>query len=876
MKIKQTPRKQPPRVTKTPRKKLRMACFFLVFVGVFVVGFFCGIKYRNALVGELSVRGFTKRSNSFTLGAKNFLRTLPKVPQRYLKASPAQKIYLNIKFKHLSKLQKKRSEALSIGHLTKTDDDYVPAEVIINGETLAVKLRLKGDDLDHLRGNKISLRVKVRDGKHIFGMRRFSLQAPHTKGYQAEALIHDHMRLEGIIAPRYFFVDTYINGSRMGIMAVEEHFSKEIQEFHGRRESVILCFDESLMWQSTNANASAGVFENYTTATLRAFHPSRIEKSPQLQRNLQTAIGLMRGFLEGKLRAEDVFDIELFAKFFAISEIWNTLHGLRWNNMRFYYNPITAKMEPVSFDVNANYVEDNSLLVLQHRFATLPRHMMQSPKMKEAYVRNLHKVIQRLVEGETISTLRKNEQGYLQILFGDTPLLGSFSFSNLVKRARTLSQITVDNYATYVPKMVFSQFNYPQIVHAYLVKEPTKHIEIHNVSDVPIEVVDIKAQKAVSCSLPMVIAASPFGQKLQYHCVDYDFAAQEKIEITVRLQGNEKLHKTVALHYAGVQNSHPISPQPLMQILRENSFLFWDKNRRCVVVKKGEWRVEKYIVFPQGIQVRIQSGCKLYFAEKAGLLIRGALLANGEAQNPIFLQAVKNTWCGITVLEANESSQLTHVHIHNTSGHLLPHWSITGAITFYKSDVQIKNCTIAHNSCEDALNIIHSQFLLENVHIHDTISDAFDADFAEGIVKGCEFFQIAGDAVDSSGSKIKIYNTTIRDIKDKALSFGERSKVEARNIHILRSGTGVAVKDNSYLEILQAKFTDIKHAALMAYIKKNEFGPAEIHATDVEIIGKKNIIAQTQSTIVLNKKVIETQDIDIDKIYKDGYMKKKR
>lgn len=868
--------KQPLRVKKTRHRKLWFVCVFFLAVGIFVVGLFCGLKYRNAILGELSVRGFTQRSNSLTLGAKNFLRTLPKAPGRYFKSARAQKVYINIKFKHLNKLQQKRSEALRIGHLIKAEDDYVPAKIMIDGSTLPVELRLKGDDLDHLRGSKISLRVKVCKGMHIFGMRRFSLQAPHTKGYQSEALIHEHMRLEGIIAPRYFFVDTYINGSRMGIMAVEEHFSKEIQEFNARRESVIFCFDERLMWQSTNSNAASDVFENYTTASLRAFHPARIEKSPQLQKYLQTAIGLMRGFLEGKLRTEEVFDVALFARFFAISEIWNTLHGLRWNNMRFYYNPITAKIEPVSFDVNANYVEENSSLVLQHRFATLPRHIMQSHKMRKAYIHNLHDVIKRLSEGDVIAILRKQEQDYLQILFSDTPLLEKFSFRNLLKRARSLSQITVDNYATYVPRLKSTEFHYPQIVHAYVVKESTPYIEIHNITDIPVEVLSIKTQKQLSCSFPFVIPASPFGKKLQYTRVHYNFAAQEKIEISARLQGREKVYTIVAHNYPAVQDKNPISAQSITQILRDHSFLIWDEERNSVVVKKGEWQIKKYIIFPEGVHVHIPGGCKLFFAENAGLLIRGALWAKGEELAPIYLQAIKDKWCGISVLEAQKSSQLTYVHVKNTRGHLLPHWSITGAITFYKSDVHIENSTFTHNRCEDALNIIHSEFVLDKVHIENTTSDAFDADFAKGVVRNCSFAQVAGDAIDTSGSQIQVLDTTLQDIKDKALSFGERSKAIARNIHIVRCGTGIAVKDSSHLEVSQAKFNNIEHAVLMAYIKKNEFGSAQIYAENIEVIGNKNIISQTKSTIVVDGETMATQDIDIDKIYKDGYMKKKR
>ena len=37
-------------------------------------------------------------------------------------------------------------------------------------------------------------------------------------------------------------------------------------------------------------------------------------------------------------------------RFFAISDLWAACHGTTWHNLRFYYNPITTRLEPVVFD----------------------------------------------------------------------------------------------------------------------------------------------------------------------------------------------------------------------------------------------------------------------------------------------------------------------------------------------------------------------------------------------------------------------------------------------------------------------------------------------------------------------------------------------
>ena len=44
----------------------------------------------------------------------------------------------------------------------------------------------------------------------------------------------------------------------------------------------------------------------------------------------------------------------MLANYFAIHDLINAEHALVWHNMRFYYDPIQAKLIPIGFDGNAN------------------------------------------------------------------------------------------------------------------------------------------------------------------------------------------------------------------------------------------------------------------------------------------------------------------------------------------------------------------------------------------------------------------------------------------------------------------------------------------------------------------------------------------
>ena len=48
-------------------------------------------------------------------------------------------------------------------------------------------------------------------------------------------LYFDFLRSRGVLAPRHFFVDLHVNGRRVGLTALEEHFDRELLESQQRR-----------------------------------------------------------------------------------------------------------------------------------------------------------------------------------------------------------------------------------------------------------------------------------------------------------------------------------------------------------------------------------------------------------------------------------------------------------------------------------------------------------------------------------------------------------------------------------------------------------------------------------------------------------------
>lgn len=466
----------------TWNKWLRSGALVLIVLMVFVVtaSYPLIYKFYTHYTNHLSAKAaLYVTASEYGFGVfeaePSYFRSLLNIPGRLLRQIDVPTIVLDVKFKNMAKLQAKRAEAISIGILVQESDDEVPASIRYGDQTLRAKIRLKGDWVDHLQGDKISLRVQLRDDGHVFGMRRFSLQHPAARGYQAEALFMETLRSFGVLAPRFLFVNLILNGQNLGIMAIEEHFSKELLESQGRREGVIIRLDESLVW-AHNFDALRGFqgpFDDFQNAKVNAFQMSKIAESEDLSRNLRTATGLMRGFAERRLTASDVFDPELMGRFLAVADFWGAWHSLDWINMRFYLNPISLRLEPIGFDAELQIRRREGRSTTD---SPITIALMEDRRVFDAYKRTASRLVDHFRNENVIQALDKLEQEHLQILQTEFVLLEGFDRAELAGKARDIfgeiENIIQLNYATFMADFVNRKtdpITYPQLAHAFII-----------------------------------------------------------------------------------------------------------------------------------------------------------------------------------------------------------------------------------------------------------------------------------------------------------------------------------------------------------------------------------------------------------------------
>ena len=271
-------------------------------------------------------------------------------------------LYIDMPFNSYQQILDKRTEALEMNVLLTSDEDMVSAQVRYeDGDSLDAKMRLKGDWTDHLEGDKWSYRVHMTGDGQVAGMRRFSIQDPSTRNYMNEWAFHQHMMSEGLLTTRYQFVNVVFNGEALGIYAMEESFSGELLESQGRRQGVILRFDEDLYRKNIATFAEVELLDqaenmgmfmvaNMDNADITLFRSGAIERDPILTTQAQAAVALLSAFQSGEKSASEIFDVALMGRFYALADFWGAGHTTNWRDIRFYYNPITGLLEPISYD----------------------------------------------------------------------------------------------------------------------------------------------------------------------------------------------------------------------------------------------------------------------------------------------------------------------------------------------------------------------------------------------------------------------------------------------------------------------------------------------------------------------------------------------
>jgi len=775
-------------------------------------------------------------------------------------------------------------------------------------DTMTASIRLAARTREELQQVVWPLRIELKGDGQLFGMRRLTLR-PTTAG--SGLLVLNQLRSEGILVPRSRLARVRLGDRDLGPAILEEHFGKELLESQQRRVGPILRFETPAHAALETAAGGGDDERGFYLARLLPYRAARIASDEALSAARLTATGLMRSFLQGRLPARDLFDLEEMSGFLAVVELWGARNALDWPRLRFYFNPVTQRLEPVAYDPRPELASSGAELVTRRSvWASL---LLEDPELRSAFRQCLRRLVSEMAREGEPSRLRRAELSL-------PPLLRSRdAISDLrraIARAVQIARIEWKPGQDQQPgpqtdtgptsarpggpaevAPIAALAPHPRAsIRAFRVSDAGReYLELANRRPTPMQLFSVaytgldpwqRSEFALLAPTRLPLELPPRSPTGRPHFVRLPFRPPRVeppdlgFEVAIVVEGTEQRGPIEVLPYFPRRHSSPVPTAGLSQTLARHPFLEWDASTAMLRARAGTWEVSGSLVLPLGAGLELPPGTVLQFPDDGLLVASGPLHFRGDAERPVVLEGRPGrggagTWKGVVVLESDRPHAWEHVVVRNTEGVERDSWRLTGGVTIRASEVRISQTTFEGHRGEDALNLIRSSFELDQVTILDTRSDAFDCDFCSGRVTGGRFARIGGDAIDVSGSEILVEGSVIEDVRDKALSVGERSRLTARRVELRGIGTAVAGKDGSEIRLEDSTVTRVRHAALMAYTKKSEYGPARVIARNVRMqeIGRI-AVAQRGSSVSIDGVEQPPEDIDVDALYRHGYMKK--
>ncbi|MDB3995958.1 hypothetical protein N9441_03455, partial [Candidatus Pelagibacter sp.] len=303
-------------------------------------------------------------------------------------------------------------------------------------------------------------------------------------------------------------------------------------------------------------------------------------------------------------------------------------------------------------------------------------------------------------------------------------------------------------------------------------------------------------------------------------------------------------------------------------------FKYQDNN--CYI--SGEHTFTSTAIFKN--KVIIEKNTKLRLLNNSDLIFESSVDINGNENNPVLISGSKDSTGSIIIInKLNSLSKINYAKFFNLTQSSTPLRRYTGSINGYGGKFEISNSTFIDGDSEDQLNIVHSEIEMSNVSFNNSKSDAFDCDFCDGKIVNIQFDKIGGDALDVSGSNLDIDSININSVYDKAISVGEGSRIKLIHGNFNNISTAVAVKDGSHASIENINLSNVINDAFMTYVKKPIFkGKTTLSVKNLKNIlnlGGKKCVRNINTLISINGKICNISEVNVDKLYKEGRMKKR-
>ena len=773
-------------------------------------------------------------------------------------------IYVHINQKNKIALEKNRLDKNNFISSNKTSDsydlgnvDFISANASITSENKKIEtnIRLKGNRDIHFKNIKnSSYKFNLKGGNTIWGIDKFSLQKPITRNYLHEWIFHELMSEGGLVKLKYEFIYFNQNGQNMGLYVLEEGFGKKLLERNKRRNGPIFSLEENFEW----ADIYKAKFEVYDKKNW--LKKENIDIPRKARENF-------KNFLNDKIKLEEIFDIKKWAWYFAVTDLTYTHHGVLPSSVKFYYNPINGKFEPIPCDGHRMHPNYNKYIYDFDHKTTFDiakidikkpdKFLLDKFLNKFFYLNNDNDKLNELFYFEYIKAIKKiSSNQFLDDFFKSRKnqinkitsaiYTDSFMFAHDWRRKSGIGLYYYDKKDIYDRASRLLSLFSPKKT-AIFIEEDTKGLVIYNkhIHNVNLSLSEIGCQ--INIEGVITLKKIPLDIKLQYpeHILSKEkFSSAQNYNCNylsfIEKKSNVKFNKTIDK----INGNYKLS-----DLKNENYKKYFIRKNNSLFLNKKEIEIKENLLIPKNYNVIIKSGEKIFLKNNAFIFSKSPWQIGGEGER-VFIGGEENNFGGgLLIFDTEKTSEIKNTNFEYLSGlqknnnslsylgNLINNYQsnfiLFGSINFYNSNIKINDVSFKNIFSEDAINVINSNYKIVDSKFNEILFDAIDIDFSNGEITNSNFKNIGNDGIDFSGSKSTVLGGYFNNIGDKAISIGELSKVNISDIEAKNSYIGIVSKDGSNAFVDNVQFINVE-IPFAAYQKKNEYSFAKMSINNVE------------------------------------------
>tara|TARA_B110000858_G_C17793775_1_gene471308 strand:- start:269 stop:2713 length:2445 start_codon:yes stop_codon:yes gene_type:complete len=764
----------------------------------------------------------------------NYFEILRLNALKHFQVSKLENLYLDIDQKSILNLELQRElKSKNGGVLPNENKIMVPAKIRYNDENYKIKIRTKGTRLIHWENkNETSYKIDIRGEKKLFGMEEFSIQKPITKNYTYEYLFHKLLGHVGLANIKYFFVNLYLNNENLGVYAVEESFSKELIERQSRRNGPIFSTKDELGKLFPNI-----AFDLYS-------RDYWIEEKPQLISNL---FSILNNIKDKNFNINSYYDIDKWAKYFAIIDLTGTYHGSILKSVKLYYNPVTALFEPIGYDLHKGAGIFDNFIIMDFLQEKTPASRIAcswicpheewffkflinaSGELNYEFISKYIKYLEKYSDEEfVVNFLEENNK---ELFSYNNEIYKDYSKSDRVNWKGAGFFVYDEDYLFNRAKLIKSRINKIDLQNIEVSKSDNLlYFEDHHTSSFPIKA------KTTECENKRDIK-------------DFFFAGSMSISL------NTTCNKIILKDYKGnivikdLKNYYKVNKDK-----KKAAFKNLNESKHITKVSDNEYIIISDITIKENTLVDknqkfiLKKNISINIINGSSLFIEGNFIFLNDDEN---YTTISSTDSSGSLVFNNNNFDLKNIIFANLSKPNLEDYILYGGVNFINSNLKLENIIIKNSKNEDGINIINSKSKLSNIFFNNISADALDVDFGEINFKNIHCEDIGNDCLDVSGATIYGENLTSINVSDKGLSVGEKSNIKIKNMNFFSNYIALAVKDGSsaFLDNIKLK-ENVYDIAL--FNKKNEFGKPTLIINKLESINEKKIIQSIGTNLLIN------------------------